>query len=91
MLVAARRRAGGISIEVRDQGPGIPPGEVDAVFEAFFQTAEGANHARKGVGLGLAIVKRLSEGLGYAAEIQSSPGRGTLVRLTIPKEDVISN
>lgn len=91
VLIAARRRDGGVCIEVRDQGPGITPGAVHAVFDAFYQTPEGANHTRKGVGLGLAIVKRLSDGLGYSAAIKSVAGRGTLVRLDIPKQDVISN
>ena len=91
VLIAARRRKGGICIEVRDQGPGIPSDAVDAVFEAFYQTPDGASHVRKGVGLGLAIVKRLSDVLGYPVEIVSSPGRGTLVRVNIPGQDVISS
>ncbi len=89
VLIAARRRADGICIEVLDQGPGIPSDAVEAVFDAFYQTPEVASHARKGVGLGLAIVKRLSDGLGYRAEIASVAGKGTRVRLVIPGQDVI--
>ena len=91
VLIAARRRNGGVCIEVRDEGPGIPAGSLDAVFDAFYQSPEGPRHGGKGVGLGLEIVKRLSDGLGYPAEIKSSPGKGTLVRLNIPKHDVVSN
>lgn len=91
VLIAARRRNGGVCIEVRDEGPGIPAGSLDAVFDAFYQSPEGPHPGGKGVGLGLAIVKRLSDGLGYPAEIKSSPGKGTLVRLNIPRHDVVSN
>ena len=91
VLIAARRCQGNVCIEVRDQGPGILPDAVDAVFEAFYQTSEATHHDRKGVGLGLAIVKRLSDVLGYPVRIISVPGRGSLVRLTIPSGDVISN
>ena len=91
VLIAARRRRGGVCIEVLDQGAGIPPDAADAVFGAFYQTPEGANHAKKGVGLGLAIVKRLADALGYSAEVKSTAGKGTRVRLNIPKQDVISN
>ena len=90
VLIAARRRNGEVCIEVRDQGPGVPTNAVDAVFDAFYQSYEGADETRKGVGLGLAIVKRLSNVLGYRAEIVSCPGRGTLVRLNIPARDVIT-
>lgn len=91
VLLGARRRNGGVCIEVLDQGRGIPSDSIGAIFGAFYQTSEGASHARKGVGLGLAIVKRLSDGLGYSVEIKSTPGRGTRVRLNIPSQDVISS
>ena len=87
--IAARRRGPNVSIEVRDQGAGIPPECVDRIFDAFYQVRE-APDAAQGVGLGLAIVKRLTDALGYRIEVQSTPGRGTLMRVLIPVQDVIA-
>jgi len=89
VLLAARRRAGQVHIEVRDQGPGIPLDCVDKVFDAFYQGQAMQEDAREGVGLGLAIVKRLADALGYRVEVFSSPSRGTLFRLRVPTEDVV--
>lgn len=90
MLLVARMQGGKTYLEVRDQGPGIPPDCVDKVFDAFYQGQATLEDAMGGVGLGLAIVKRLADALGYRIEVISSPGRGTLMRLIIPAEDAIS-
>lgn len=84
VLLVARRRADGVVIDIRDQGPGIRPEHCELVFEAFFQGFNESRDARQGVGLGLAIVKRLAAALGYPIEVHSWPGRGTLMRLVIP-------
>jgi len=89
VLLVARKQGGKAYLEVRDQGPGIPPDCVDRVFDAFYQGQATLEDAMEGVGLGLAIVKRLADALGYRIELISSPGRGTLMRLIIPAEDVI--
>jgi signal transduction histidine kinase len=89
VLVSARHRAGGIYVDVRDQGPGIPSECQGAVFEAFYQAPGTSEHTRQGVGLGLAIVKRLADALGYEVEVHSRPETGTLIRLVIPSADVL--
>ena len=89
VLLAARRHGGEMHIEVRDRGTGIPPDCLDRVFDAFYQGQDTPEDAREGVGLGLAIVKRLAEALGYRIQVVSSPGRGTLMRLIVPAEDVV--
>jgi signal transduction histidine kinase len=89
VLLAARGHRGEVRIEVRDLGTGIPLDCVDKVFDAFYQGQVTQEDAREGVGLGLAIVKRLADALGYRIEVTSSPGRGTLMRLVIPAQDVV--
>lgn len=89
VLLGARRHGGEMHIEVRDRGTGIPSDCVDRVFDAFYQGQDTPEDAREGVGLGLAIVKRLAEALGYRIQVVSSPGRGTLMRLIVPAEDVV--
>jgi signal transduction histidine kinase len=89
VLLTAHRHGDEIHVEVRDQGPGIPPDCVDKVFDAFYQGQSTQESARQGVGLGLAIVKRLADALGYRIEVHTRPGRGTLMRLIVPSADLI--
>jgi two-component system OmpR family sensor kinase len=73
-------------VEVADDGPGIPPGEADRVFDRFYQTDR--SRSRGGAGLGLAIVRAIAEALGGSAEVVD-PGppearRGATLRVRIP-------
>ena len=83
VLVAARRRAGGLAIEVWDQGPGLDEEQRGRIFEAFYQN-ENRPSRQRGVGLGLAIVRRLTDSMGYHVDVQSQPGRGSVFRLLLP-------
>lgn len=69
---------GRLVFEVRDRGPGIPPGEEERIFEPF--------HTRKlrGTGLGLAIARQAVEQQGGEVHARTLPGGGACFRLTIP-------
>src|ERR1700754_2684235 len=70
------------SIEVSDDGPGIPPARRAAVFARFHRELDGAGD---GYGLGLSIVKRAADLHGASIELlDSSFGRGLRVRVEIP-------
>lgn len=56
--VSAHRQGRQVRVVVGDQGPGLPPGKSEEVFDPFFSTKE------RGSGLGLAIARRLARGLG---------------------------
>lgn len=75
VLVAARRRAGAVSLEVWDTGIGIHDSELERIFEEFYQVGSG----RAGLGLGLAISRRLCDLLGYRMQVDSRPGRGVSI------------
>jgi signal transduction histidine kinase len=62
-------------LSVRDDGRGIAAADLTRVFEPRFSTTT------SGAGLGLAIVRRLAEGWGATVRLESTPGRGTLVRV----------
>ncbi len=65
-------------ITVRDSGVGIPPENMDKLFEPLFTTKP------RGIGLGLAVSKRLTEANGGRIQVQSKPGKGTAFTLVLP-------
>ncbi len=67
-------------LEVSDTGQGIPPELVARVFDPFFTTKP----VGIGTGLGLAICRNTVTALGGRIELDSTPGRGTTVRVTLP-------
>ncbi len=68
-----------VELRVIDRGPGIPPSEAEAVFEAFQRRGD-SHTADTGVGLGLAIARGLTEAMGGHLTLEETPGGGaTLV------------
>ncbi len=76
-----------LRIQVRDTGCGIPAEMTERVFERFFQIEPSRTGDTKvrGTGLGLAIVKHATERLGGSVTLDSEPGKGTTVIVSIPK------
>jgi two-component system OmpR family sensor kinase len=69
-------------VEVTDSGPGMDPQDVAHAFDRFYRG--GTRGETEGSGLGLAIAKLAVERAGGQAAIESTPGRGTLVRFCLP-------
>lgn len=74
-LRALQDAAGGVCLEVEDNGPGIPGEERERIFEPYFTKTPG------GTGLGLAIVKRLADLHGWTIEVDESPESGATFRI----------
>jgi PAS domain S-box-containing protein len=81
VLAARRLDHAQVAIEISDTGLGIPADERDRVFERFYR---GGARDRSGFGLGLAIVDQAVRVLGGQIELETPPGGGTMVRLTLP-------
>ena len=77
-------RQDGLSFVVADQGSGVRPGNLDRVFEPFWQDGNVCVRDAGGVGLGLPVTRRLVERLGGRIETESEPGRGSRFTVTIP-------
>jgi len=73
-------------IEVRDRGPGIAPGEEEAVFERFHRGSAGRRGAA-GTGLGLAIARELARRWGGEVTLRPRTGGGSVARLELPAAD----
>jgi len=65
-----------LRLEVEDTGVGIPPGEVERIFDPFQQVRQ-TGHYVEGTGLGLAICRRLVQLMGGTLDVHSEPGRGS--------------
>ncbi len=78
-------QAGGELIwEVKDQGPGIPEGELVKLFQPFQRTSVRSTAGERSTGLGLAISKRIVEGHGGDITVESLVGQGTTFSIRLP-------
>lgn len=87
ILVAARRRANAIRIEIWDTGVGIADDQLEIIFEEFHQVGNPARDRREGLGLGLAIVQRLADLLDHQVDVTSTEGRGSRFAVTLPSAE----
>ncbi len=71
-------------LRIADTGRGIPPHDLAHVFERFYQ-ARPAQESGHTFGIGLAIVKKISDRYRWSIEIDSTPGKGTCVSLSLPQ------
>jgi len=67
-----------VVVEVRDDGPGITPDDLERIFSPFFTTKP------QGTGLGLAIVRKVVDAHDGHIDAVSAPGRGATFRVTLP-------
>jgi two-component system sensor histidine kinase KdpD len=86
VTIYARTAEDGVTIAVTDQGKGIPPDDLERIFERFYRRAKGDGR-QAGTGLGLAIARGLITAMGGAirAESPSFKRRGTRFVITLPK------
>jgi len=73
-------------LDIRDSGPGIPKEKQSIIFDSYTQLQPTARSSFGGVGLGLSIVKRLVDAMRGNLALESEPGQGTAIRVTIPVE-----
>jgi len=78
LLISSRNEPDGVSVEVRDSGPGFAPADLDRVFEAFYSTKPG------GLGLGLSICRSIIEA--HNGRLWASPNvpRGAIFSFLAP-------
>ena len=82
--VQARSDDDYVEITVSDNGIGIPPAEVDRIFERFYRVDYARSRANGGTGLGLAIVKHIAAIHGGDVSVWSQVGQGSTFTIKIP-------
>jgi signal transduction histidine kinase len=73
-----------VRIDVSDQGIGIPPDDLQRIFEEFYQTELGRRSRRGGTGLGLSLTRNFVELHHGRIDVQSTPGSGSTFTLVLP-------
>jgi PAS domain S-box-containing protein len=89
IVIAARLEEGRVLLEVRDTGIGIAPEHVARALSPFGQVDSRLNRRYEGTGLGLPLARALAELHGGTLTLDSAPGRGTTVRVTLPAERLV--
>jgi two-component system sensor histidine kinase TorS len=74
----------GLSFEVSDEGPGIPPEDRARVFEAFYRGERSKSGRHEGTGLGLSICKRLVDAMGGEIALGDGSREGCRIRFALP-------
>jgi signal transduction histidine kinase len=73
---------GAAVLEVADDGMGIPQDALPHVFKRFYRVDESRSREQGGAGLGLSIVKSICAAHGARVDVASTPGKGSLFRIT---------
>jgi PAS domain S-box-containing protein len=81
ILLGCRRAGDKVRIEVWDSGIGISQTQLALIFQEYYQSAA----ERGGFGLGLAIVRRIGEVLEHSIDVRSTPGKGTVFWIEVPR------
>jgi len=82
--VEVKKDAENARVDVKDKGMGIPSGEMDKIFDKFYQGKNAAQQSIRGTGLGLALVKHTVEAHGGKVSVESKVGRGSTFSLVFP-------
>lgn len=82
--IAWKRSPAIFCLEVEDNGCGIAPEDIHHIFKQFYRSRKSSD--RQGAGLGLALARAIVEGQGGSLSVESSPGEGSVFRMTLPAE-----
>jgi signal transduction histidine kinase len=82
--VHVARLSTGLTISVRDYGPGVPSADLERIFEPFYRIAESRDRDSGGEGIGLAITSQVMKAHGGGARAMNRPG-GFEVHLSLPE------
>jgi two-component system, OmpR family, sensor kinase len=84
IAVTAEAGPESVVIRVTDEGPGLSAEDRERVFDRFYRGSESRSRRTGGSGLGLSIVQALAERSAGSVSLESEPGRGTTVTITLP-------
>lgn len=84
LIIKAYEDGNFVTVNVNDQGSGIPPDDLPHIWERFHRVEKSRNRTTGGTGLGLAIVKQIVESHGGYVDVKSELGRGSIFSFALP-------
>ena len=87
VTVSATSSDSRVTVSVADTGTGIPPQDLDQLFERFYRVDPSRTRATGGTGLGLTIARQLVEAHGGSIGVESAPGQGSRFFFDLPSGD----
>lgn len=75
-----------VTLEIGDNGPGIPEKDIEHIFDRFYRVKNDSSHKIKGTGLGLYLVKYFVELHGGLISVESKVGQGTVFTVKLPNK-----
>ncbi len=81
--VTTARAGDDVALTVADTGIGMPPEDLERVFQRFYRSDESRSRESGGSGLGLAIVRNLLSAMGASISVESTPGAGSSFRILL--------
>ncbi|MFH1454120.1 MAG: ATP-binding protein [Armatimonadota bacterium] len=87
VALGVRKQKLDMIFSITDQGPGIPPKDLERIFDRFYRVNKDRSSKSGGRGLGLAIAKQIIEAHGGTITVKSKVGKGSTFSFTIPTDD----
>jgi signal transduction histidine kinase len=84
VVIGVRADQTEVTLSVRDFGPGLPPGDLERVFEKFYRTDSSDSQVAYGYGLGLYVCRRLVEAQGGRIWAENHPNGGAVFSFALP-------
>jgi signal transduction histidine kinase len=84
VVVSLYEKGDRVEIAVADRGPGIPPDQLDQIFERFYRVSGAQSRTVGGAGIGLAISKWIAQAHGGDIRVESDIGQGSRFIVTLP-------
>lgn len=79
------RKDQSVCLQVRDNGSGIAPENIEKIFDPFFTTKPNVSENESGTGLGLFVVHKIMTGLSGSIHVESEPGHGATFSICLPE------
>jgi two-component system, sensor histidine kinase ChiS len=73
-----------VKISIRDTGKGIPPDQIEKIFDRFYQVASSDTREYEGTGIGLSLTKEMIDIYRGEIKVESEPGKGSLFTVMLP-------
>ena len=88
IILSAKHDGEKVLLSIQDSGPGLPPEDIDRIFERFYRTDSSRQREDGGSGLGLAIAKSIVQAHNGQLSAESDAGKGLKIIVTLPSKSL---